>query len=70
MDIALICFDTSNKKSLKNVINKWVPEVSHHCPDKPFLLGKLERVFYFMSYIYTYRDRLIEITSSFNVDIF
>ena len=39
-DITLICFDTTSKESLKNVVNRWAPEVNQYCPDKAFILGK------------------------------
>ena len=39
-DIVLVCFDTTNKQSLNNVVNKWAPEVRSLCTGIPFLLGK------------------------------
>eukprot|EP00005_Dracoamoeba_jomungandri_P006993 CAMPEP_0174272322 /NCGR_PEP_ID=MMETSP0439-20130205/50853_1 /TAXON_ID=0 /ORGANISM="Stereomyxa ramosa, Strain Chinc5" /LENGTH=197 /DNA_ID=CAMNT_0015362807 /DNA_START=66 /DNA_END=659 /DNA_ORIENTATION=- len=31
-NVFLICFCVSSRTSLKNVTQKWVPEVTHHCP--------------------------------------
>ena len=39
-DIFLICFSIASPDSLRNVCDKWYPEVKHHCPDTPiFLVG-------------------------------
>merc|ERR1719204_1204716 len=37
-DVFLVCFSLVNESSFKNVGDKWVPEIRHHCPDAPFLL--------------------------------
>jgi len=37
-DVLLICFSIANPDSLGNVVDKWVPEVSHFCPRIPFIL--------------------------------
>uniref|UniRef100_A0A8D8Y9G7 Ras-related protein Rac1 n=2 Tax=Cacopsylla melanoneura TaxID=428564 RepID=A0A8D8Y9G7_9HEMI len=37
-DLILICFSVVDPNSFKNVRNKWYPEVSHFCPDVPFIL--------------------------------
>ncbi|KAH3731925.1 Rho family GTPase Rho1 [Pelomyxa schiedti] len=37
-DIFLICFSLNYGTSLESVVNKWAPEVSHHCPKTPILL--------------------------------
>ncbi|XP_022536126.2 ras-related C3 botulinum toxin substrate 1-like [Astyanax mexicanus] len=37
-DVFIICFSISDPASYDNVKLKWYPEVSHHCPNVPFLL--------------------------------
>ncbi|KAH3744248.1 small GTPase Rac protein 1 [Pelomyxa schiedti] len=37
-DIFLICYSVVNPVTFSNVKTKWVPEVTHHCPNAPFLL--------------------------------
>jgi len=37
-DVLLICFSISNPDSLGNVVDKWLPEVSHFCPKVPVIL--------------------------------
>ncbi|KAM3596202.1 uncharacterized protein V6R79_010246 [Siganus canaliculatus] len=37
-DVFLVCFSVVSPDSLENVREKWVPEISHHCPQTPFLL--------------------------------
>ncbi|KAL0202749.1 hypothetical protein M9458_000767 [Cirrhinus mrigala] len=37
-DVFLICFSLADPHSLKNVREKWYPEVRHHCPDTPVIL--------------------------------
>ena len=37
-DIFLLCYDVSRKASLENIVSKWIPEISHHCPHTPFLV--------------------------------
>ena len=37
-DVFLVCFSTVDSKSLENVSEKWIPEISCHCPGTPFLL--------------------------------
>ncbi|KFY95789.1 hypothetical protein V500_02651 [Pseudogymnoascus sp. VKM F-4518 (FW-2643)] len=37
-DVFLICFSVISPVSFQNVREKWVPEVSHHCPGVPFLI--------------------------------
>uniref|UniRef100_A0A2K5DUD8 Cell division control protein 42 homolog n=1 Tax=Aotus nancymaae TaxID=37293 RepID=A0A2K5DUD8_AOTNA len=34
----LICFSVVSPSSFENVKEKWVPEITHHCPKTPFLL--------------------------------
>ena len=36
--IFLVCFSVCDPASFKNVQEKWVPEIKHHCPNIPFLL--------------------------------
>ncbi|KAL1474909.1 hypothetical protein MTO96_037672 [Rhipicephalus appendiculatus] len=38
-DVFLICFSLVNPASFENVRAKWYPEVSHHCPNTPIILG-------------------------------
>lgn len=42
VDIFLVCFGVDTPTSLENVIDKWVPEVSHFCPNIPFILVGLK----------------------------
>ncbi|KAJ3433431.1 hypothetical protein M0812_22389 [Anaeramoeba flamelloides] len=37
-DVFLVCFDISNPNSWENTRNKWVPEITQHCPGVPFFL--------------------------------
>uniref|UniRef100_A0A2K5RYJ6 Cell division cycle 42 n=1 Tax=Cebus imitator TaxID=2715852 RepID=A0A2K5RYJ6_CEBIM len=37
-DIFLVCFSVVSPSSFENVKEKWVPEITHHCPKTPFLL--------------------------------
>ncbi|KAH3765858.1 rac gtpase [Pelomyxa schiedti] len=37
-DVFLVCFSVVNPSTFSNVKGKWVPEISHHCPNIPFLL--------------------------------
>mmetsp|Transcript_15408 Transcript_15408/g.18686 ORF Transcript_15408/g.18686 Transcript_15408/m.18686 type:complete len:192 (-) Transcript_15408:353-928(-) len=37
-DCFLICFAADNQDSFKNVINRWMPEISHHTPGTPAIL--------------------------------
>jgi len=37
-DIFLICFSLVSPTSLENIRNKWVQEISHYCPDTPFIV--------------------------------
>ncbi|XP_057689813.1 cell division cycle 42, like isoform X1 [Corythoichthys intestinalis] len=37
-DVFLVCFSVVSPSSFENVKEKWVPEISHHCPRTPFLL--------------------------------
>ncbi|MED6238716.1 Rho GTPase [Ataeniobius toweri] len=36
-DVFLVCFSVVSPSSFENVKDKWVPEISHHCPGTPFL---------------------------------
>lgn len=37
-DVFLVCFSVVSPASFENVKEKWVPEITHHCPKTPFLL--------------------------------
>ncbi|MEQ2287201.1 Rho GTPase [Ameca splendens] len=37
-DVFLVCFSVVSPSSFENVKEKWVPEISYHCPGTPFLL--------------------------------
>ncbi|MED6290123.1 Rho GTPase [Characodon lateralis] len=37
-DVFLVCFSVVSPSSFENVKEKWIPEISHHCPGTPFLL--------------------------------
>lgn len=37
-DVFLVCFSVNCLASLQNVQDKWIPEVTHHCPDTPIIL--------------------------------
>jgi small GTP-binding protein len=38
-DVLLVCFSLVDRRSFENVRDKWVPEIKHHCPNAPFILG-------------------------------
>jgi cell division control protein 42 len=37
-DVFLVCFSVISPASFENVKEKWIPEITHHCPKVPFLL--------------------------------
>ncbi|XP_044524913.1 cell division control protein 42 homolog [Gracilinanus agilis] len=37
-DMFLVCFSVVSPSSFENVKEKWVEEITHHCPKTPFLL--------------------------------
>ena len=37
-DVILVCFSFDNNDGFENVREKWVPEVTHHCPNTPIIL--------------------------------
>ena len=37
-DVFIITFSLASPASLHNVKQKWIPEVRHHCPDRPIVL--------------------------------
>lgn len=42
VNILLVCFSLDSPTSLDNVLEKWVPEITHFCPDVPFILVGLK----------------------------
>jgi len=41
-DVFLICFSVMDRDSFQNVYDKWVPEVTHHCPNTPIMIVGLQ----------------------------
>jgi len=37
-DIFLICFSLISPSSFENITLKWIPEITHHCPNTPFVI--------------------------------
>jgi small GTP-binding protein len=37
-DVFVICYDVQNESSLENIKSKWIPEISYHCPNTPYLI--------------------------------
>ena len=37
-NVLLLCFSVVSPSSLENVREKWLPEITHYCPDTPYLL--------------------------------
>jgi cell division control protein 42 len=37
-DVFLVCFSVVSPSSFENVKDKWIPEITHHCKNTPFLL--------------------------------
>jgi Ras-related C3 botulinum toxin substrate 1 len=37
-DVFLVVFSTTDLKSLENIRTKWYPEITHYCPNIPFIL--------------------------------
>jgi len=37
-DVFIVCYSTTSRTSLKNVLDKWLPEIRSHCPSTPFIL--------------------------------
>jgi GTPase SAR1 family protein len=40
--VIVLCFSVSNPASLKNISNKWLPEITHYRPDVPFVFVALK----------------------------
>ena len=41
-DVFVLCFSVIRPTLYKNITNKWMPEIRHHCPDTPVILcGRL-----------------------------
>ncbi len=37
-DVFMLCFSLISPTSFENVLSKWYPEISHHCPHVPIIL--------------------------------
>lgn len=37
-DIFLVCFSLTSVNSYENIKSKWIPEIQHHCPNRPFMI--------------------------------
>ena len=37
-DIFLICYSVTSPNSFENIAAKWIPELTHHCPNTPFMI--------------------------------
>eukprot|EP00485_Elphidium_margaritaceum_P004927 CAMPEP_0202690468 /NCGR_PEP_ID=MMETSP1385-20130828/5440_1 /ASSEMBLY_ACC=CAM_ASM_000861 /TAXON_ID=933848 /ORGANISM="Elphidium margaritaceum" /LENGTH=191 /DNA_ID=CAMNT_0049345733 /DNA_START=30 /DNA_END=605 /DNA_ORIENTATION=+ len=37
-DIFLVCYSVASPASFDNITLKWIPEITHHCPDTPFIV--------------------------------
>ncbi|KAI9637140.1 P-loop containing nucleoside triphosphate hydrolase protein [Dioszegia hungarica] len=37
-DVFLVCFSLVSPPSFENVRTKWLPEITHHCPNTPLIL--------------------------------
>uniref|UniRef100_A0A8C5XMY5 Rho-related GTP-binding protein RhoC n=1 Tax=Microcebus murinus TaxID=30608 RepID=A0A8C5XMY5_MICMU len=37
-DVILMCFSIDSPDSLENILEKWIPEVKHFCPNVPIIL--------------------------------
>jgi small GTP-binding protein len=37
-DVFIIVFSTTDARSLENIRNKWYPEITHYCPNIPFMI--------------------------------
>lgn len=37
-DVVLLCYSIEDTESLANILEKWVPEVKHSCPNVPMIL--------------------------------
>lgn len=37
-DVFMVCFAINSATSLENIVQKWLPELEHHCPKVPVLM--------------------------------
>jgi len=37
-DVFLLTYDVTNPNSQRNIVNKWLPEIQHHCPNVPIII--------------------------------
>ena len=42
-DVAIVCFDLSNKTSYENIETRWLPELSQSCPGIPVIVAGCKR---------------------------
>jgi small GTP-binding protein len=36
--VFVICYDVQNEYSLENIKSKWIPEITYHCPNTPYII--------------------------------
>lgn len=41
-DVLLVCYSIISETSLINIVEKWLPEVTHYCPNVPYLIVGLK----------------------------
>ena len=41
--VFLVCFSLISPASFENITSKWIPEITHHCPNIPFVLVGTKR---------------------------
>ncbi|KAJ3226150.1 hypothetical protein HK099_005503 [Clydaea vesicula] len=72
-DCILLCFAIDNVDSFKNIESKWMPEITHHCPNiavilvglKADLRGRFIKILEFLTY-----KQLYKTTSHFQEDAY
>ncbi len=57
-DVFVLCFSVISPTSFTNITNKWMPEIRHHCPDKPIILcGKKSSGIIFFDKSFWFRNK-------------